>query len=127
MSNLTAVDETEAIEAPEDQVALFYAGDGSRFIPGIPTRDLTAFELSRIVYRRSVFKRDDRSGGHLPSDPEFGEALEALIENLTGGGMYSLTPPADVDAKPAKASKSKAAEPPPEAVPDVTETPSVQE
>lgn len=107
MTDLIDQPAVEAPLPPEYEIVLRFIGDGSRFIPGVPTRDLTVFDLGRIVYRRSVGDREDRSGGHVAGDPEFAEALETVVASLVDGGLYE---PASA---PAPSKKKAAAAPDP--------------
>jgi hypothetical protein len=75
-----------------------------RFIPGVPSRDLSAGDLERLVYRRLRLR---------PGDKGFDEALAARTASLIRSGLFASAdtsspaapPPApaspDPDAPPA--------------------------
>lgn len=80
-----------SIQVPSDNpdAELSWAGDDTRFIPGVPGRHLSGYDLDRLVYRRSAGRRDGTSDGLRPGDEGHAEQRAALVEQLVGSGLYT--------------------------------------
>lgn len=75
----------KSLDPRSDAIALHYRGDeaGEPNIPGVPARDLTENDLCRLVFVRS---------GHTADDKGFGEAVTALMAELSASDIYAPTP-----------------------------------
>jgi len=68
---------------------LVWIGDGERYVPGVPARDLTSTDIDRIVYRRTCGKRPDTTDGLRPGDPGFDEVRAELVASLLRDELYA--------------------------------------
>ncbi|HLA65027.1 MAG TPA: hypothetical protein VK600_00430 [Candidatus Saccharimonadales bacterium] len=107
----------------DPQLVLTYAGDGNRYIPGIPARDLDEADIARSVYVRTVDSRPDKQAGLVPADKGFTAASKELTESLAASGLYRFVGGVDKAGGASRPTRSKAkkpakAETPAESTPD---------
>ena len=74
------------------EIALIWsgeAGDPVRHMPGIPARDLTADDVARLTYLRTIGTRVEGYAGLYPGDDGFDAAAALVVSELIGTGLYT--------------------------------------
>ena len=81
---------------------LTWTGDGTRYVPGVPARDLSDYDIDRIVYRRTAGTQEGTSSGLQRGGTGFDEYRANVIVELTRDGLYAVatSTPAPVNIVP---------------------------
>ncbi len=68
---------------------LTWTGDGTSRIPGVPARDLSDYDIDRLVYRQTTGTREGTSDGLRKGDDGFDAKRASVVAGLVAGGLYA--------------------------------------